>query len=108
MNKLSLQTFIDRSADEIRVQYSGDSPSHWGYANIATTSAYNSYFRPLSNDMFKFQHLHLDETRLLNVSLTGYHIELKRKVSKVEVQEGVCCKESSFRNVPTGSYVSEG
>ena len=96
INKLSLQTFIDREADEIRLKYSGDSPSNWGYANITTTSAYNSYFRPLSKDMFKFQHLHLDETRLLNVSLTGYHIELRRKVSKVEVHEGSVAKESWF------------
>ena len=97
----AIQTFIDRSAEEIRAQYSGNNPSHWGYANIATTSAYDSSFSPLPKDKVtscddaklllgkiqsQFQQLHLDETRVMNVSLTGYNIELRRKVSKFEVQ----------------------
>ena len=72
--------FIDRPDAAIHVQYTDKDPEKWGWAATTTTLDYQTRFSPLP-DSHLIKEMRFANGSVIPVSVTGFQIELHRKVS---------------------------
>ena len=77
---LSLQIYVEKPATSIHLGYGGNERESWGWAATTTTLDYDTGFSALPADNL-MKPLHFTNGSTINISVTGFEITLKRKVS---------------------------
>ena len=83
---------MDRPGNMIQVSYIDENPEFWGWAATTTTLDYDTSFSPLEQEMFQ-KELHLSNGSVVDIYVTGFQIELSRKVSLISLRQPISYRE---------------
>lgn len=78
---LFFQIFVEKPDTSIHVQYQNGDSSLWGWAATTTTLDYQTNFKPLNKKQM-MREMRFSNGTFIPVSISGFQIELERKVSE--------------------------
>ncbi|TRY71861.1 hypothetical protein TCAL_17155 [Tigriopus californicus] len=75
-----IQIYVEKPDTSIHVQYQNDDSASWGWAATTTTLDYQTNFKPL-DEKHMMREMRFSNGTFIPVSISGFQIELKRKVN---------------------------
>ncbi|XP_059087058.1 glycine receptor subunit alphaZ1-like [Tigriopus californicus] len=74
------EIYVEKPDTSIHVQYQNDDSASWGWAATTTTLDYQTNFKPL-DEKHMMREMRFSNGTFIPVSISGFQIELKRKVN---------------------------